>query len=130
MASRPKLCYTSAEMAELILADNDENSDNLFCQTILHTETVMRILNKLFFLLLTQTNHAVMFVAVTLNQMKMATLAFLLMQLIMQQKILLQNGENIHHVEQVDQKREMLSRKQDHQTMFQHPLHLQKMLLV
>ena len=28
MASRPKLCYTSAQMAELILADNDENSDN------------------------------------------------------------------------------------------------------
>ena len=28
MASRPNRRYTSAEMAELILADNDENSDN------------------------------------------------------------------------------------------------------
>ena len=28
MASRPKWCYTSTEMAKLILADDDENSDN------------------------------------------------------------------------------------------------------
>ena len=34
----------------------------------------MKILNKLFFLLLTQTNHAVMFLAFKLNQMKMTRL--------------------------------------------------------
>ena len=28
MTSRPKRRYISAEMSELILADNDENSDN------------------------------------------------------------------------------------------------------
>ena len=30
MASRPKQLYSSAEMAELILTDDDENSDNFY----------------------------------------------------------------------------------------------------
>ena len=46
-------------------------------QAILLTETVMRILNKLLSLLLIQKNHAVMFLAVKLNEMRMATLTSL-----------------------------------------------------
>ena len=130
MASRPKQSYTSAEMAKLILADNDDNSDNFSWSSNSSYRDSDESLNKVLFLLLTLMNHAVTFLAVKLNQMKIATLTLFLMELIMQQKSLLLNGENIHHLEQAHQKHEILSRNWDQKTTFQHPLHIQKTLLI
>ena len=89
MASRPKQSYTSAEMAKLILADNDDNSDNFSWSSNSSYRDSDESLNKVLFLLLTLMNHAVTFLAVKLNQMKIATLTLFLMELIMQQKSLL-----------------------------------------
>ena len=89
MVSKHKWRYTSAEMAELILANNDENSDNFSLSSNSLYRDNDEDFEQIVFLPFDSDEPCSNVLAVKLNQMMIANLTFLLAQIIMPQKILM-----------------------------------------